>query len=156
MLVLLWLPKHIIKTDLGQRLLDIREAFVSREAGWRFLGYLTGQKKSLTGERNQKVSRPELVAKYGYDTKFAMHALRLGFEGIEYLTDRRLTLPVAEPNLTTLRAVRSGQFTLTQTLGLIEAAEAKLRELVERCQIAADYERINRFMVEAHQSHWQA
>lgn len=153
-LVLLWLPNYVIKTDLGRGLLDIREAFVSREAGWRFLGYLTGQKKSLTGERNQKVSRPELVAKYGYDTKFAMHALRLGLEGIEYLTEHRLTLPVAEPNLSTLRAVRSGKFALPETLALIEDTEIKLRVLVERCKIAADYELINRFMVEAHQKHW--
>lgn len=155
-LVLLWLPSHIIKTDLGQGLLDIRDAFVSREAGWRFLGYLTSQKKSLTGERNQKVKRPDLVERYGYDTKFAMHALRLGFEGIEYLTDRRLTLPVAEPNLTTLRAVRAGELSLPETLALIEAIETELRALCEYCQIAADMKRINRFMIEAHEAHWSA
>jgi len=153
-LVLLWLPEHIIKTELGRGLLDIREAFVSREAGWRFLGYLTGQKKSLTGERNQKVNRPELVEKYGYDTKFAMHALRLGFEGIEYLTQRRLTLPVAEPNLSTLRAVRAGKLSLAETLALIESTEIELRALVERCLIAADTDTINKFMVQASYSHW--
>lgn len=154
-LVLLWLPTHLIKTELGRGLLDIREAFVSREAGWRFLGYLSGQKQSLTGQRSQKVQRPELVEKYGFDTKFAMHALRLGFEGIEYMTERRLTLPVPEPYLTTLRAVRGGQVSLEATLTLIEETEARLRALVERCKIAADVKRINRFMVEASLAHWR-
>jgi uncharacterized protein len=31
-------------------------------------------------------SRPELIAVHGYDTKYAMHALRLGLQGIELLT----------------------------------------------------------------------
>jgi hypothetical protein len=107
--ILLWLPAHIIKAPLGAGLIGMREAFVSKASGARFLGYLVAQKQKMKGERAHTVSRPELVAKYGYDTKFAMHALRLGYEGIGLLTHRRLTLPVAEPNLSTLRAVRSGR-----------------------------------------------
>src|SRR5215469_5573979 len=113
-ILLLWLPSHISKTPLGAGLVAIREAFISKGSGKRFLGYLLAQKKKLQGERAQTVRRPELVAKYGYDTKFAMHALRLGFEGIELMAHRRLTLPVAEPNLTTLRSVRSGKINLAE------------------------------------------
>ena len=79
-ILLLWLPSHISKTQLGAELVRTREAFVSKESGSRFLGYLVAQKMKLKGERAHTVNRPELVAKYGYDTKFAMHALRLGFE----------------------------------------------------------------------------
>lgn len=153
-LVLLWLPQYIVKASLGERLLSIRQAFVSREAGERFLGYLVSQKKALKGERAKTVNRPELVEKYGYDTKFAMHALRLGFEGIEYLAERRLTLPVAEPNLTTLRAVRSGQFSLADTLALIEGTEAALREIVNACTLTAQRDTIDAFLIEAHEQHW--
>jgi len=71
---------HISKTQLGVELVKMREAFVSKESGNRFFGYLIAQKMKLKGERAHTVNRPELVAKYGYDTKFAMHALRLGFE----------------------------------------------------------------------------
>ncbi|MDE2103551.1 MAG: nucleotidyltransferase domain-containing protein, partial [Patescibacteria group bacterium] len=87
-IILLWLPDHVSKTRLGAELIGMREAFINRESGQRFLGYLVAQKMKLTGERTQTVARPELVEKYGYDTKFAMHALRLGFEGIEMLTHR--------------------------------------------------------------------
>jgi len=155
-ILLLWLPSHITKMPVGAELIAMREAFVSKEAGRRFLGYLVAQKAKLKGERAHTVNRPELVAKYGYDTKFAMHALRLGFEGIELMTDRRLTLPVAEPNLTTLRAVRSGRIDLAETLRLIENAEERLQALVEACTWAADVAAINRFMVRAHIQHWQS
>jgi hypothetical protein len=113
------------------------------------------QKLKMKGESAHTVNRPELIAKYGYDTKFAMHALRLGYEGIEMLTHGRLTLPVSEPNLTTLRAVRSGQIDEAGTLALIEDAETNLRALVENCDRQTDLGAINRFMVAAHATHWR-
>lgn len=155
-LVLLWLPEYVTKTPLGVALVGMREAFVSREAGKRFLGYLTGQKASLLGERAKKVQRPELVERYGFDTKFAMHALRLGFEGIEYMTEGRLTLPVAEPNLSVLRAVRQGEVSFGETMALIEDAEARLAGLVHASTRGADRAAIDRFLVETHQRHWAA
>jgi predicted nucleotidyltransferase len=155
-IMLLWLPVYISRTPVGAELIGMREAFVSKESGRRYLGYLAAQKAKLKGERSPKVSRPELVEKYGYDTKFAMHALRLGLQGIEVMTHRRLTLPVAEPDLTTLRAVRSGQTSLADALQLIEDTEKRLGELVEACTWAADVDGINRFMVKAHIEYWQS
>jgi uncharacterized protein len=155
-MILLWLPSYVSRTDIGMELITIREAFISKESGERFLGYLRAQKMKLTGERARTVNRPELVAKYRYDTKFAMHALRLGFEGIELMTHRRLTLPVAEPGLATLRAVRTGQVNFSEALGLIEDAEAQLGRLVDACTWSADIDRIDRFLVRAHIEHWRA
>lgn len=153
--ILLWLPQHITKTELGAGLVRLRDAFISRDSGNRFLGYLVAQRMKMTGERNQTVNRPELVAKYGFDTKFAMHALRLAFEGIEMLTHRRITLPVAEPNLSILRGVRTGEYSLGDTLMMIDRAEAQLRELLKDCDWKTDRKRIDAFMVKAHQQHWR-
>jgi predicted nucleotidyltransferase len=155
-IMVLWLPAYIARTPAGAGLIGMREAFIGRESGKRYLGYLAAQKAKLKGERSPKVSRPELVEKYGYDTKFAMHALRLGLQGIEVMTHRRLTLPVAEPDLTTLRAVRSGQTSLADALQMIEDAEKRLGELVEACTWTADIDAINRFMVKAHLEYWQS
>lgn len=153
--ILLWLPHHITKTPAGVGLIRLREAFISRESGNRFLGYLVAQRMKMTGERTKKVNRPELVERYGFDTKFAMHALRLAFEGIEMLTHRRITLPVAEPNLSVLRDVRQGKYTLQQALTMIDDAEAQLRELLKDCNWKTDRKRVNQFMVNAHRTHWQ-
>lgn len=154
-IVLLWLPEYITITPAGHELVRMREAFVTKEAGARFLGYLTSQKMGLLGKRAKTVQRPELVERYGYDTKFAMHALRLGLEGIDYLTEGRLTLPVREPNRSVLRGVRTGQYSFAEVVKLIEGAEARLCELVNVCAFEADCDRIDAFMVEAHQQHWR-
>jgi predicted nucleotidyltransferase len=155
-IMLLWLPAYITTTPVGAGLVEMREAFISGESGRRYLGYLGAQKAKLKGERSPKVSRPELVEKYGYDTKFAMHALRLGLQGIEVMTHRRLTLPVAEPDLTTLRAVRSGRIGFSDALHMIEDTEKRLGELVDACTWTADIDGINRFMVKAHLDYWQS
>lgn len=154
--ILLWLSEHMNRTAIGFGLVNLREAFISRESGARFLGYLVAQKMKMKGERAHTVNRPELVEKYGFDTKFAMHALRLGFEGIEMLTERRITLPVAEPNLSILRGVRTGQYSLTDTLAMIEKAEMRLRDLLQDCTWKTDRARIDAFMVKAHTAHWQS
>ena len=72
------------------------------------------------------------------------------------MTRRTLTLSVAEPSLTTLRAVRSGRIELAEALRLIAHAEERLRTLVEACSQAADIDGINRFMVRAHIEHWRS
>jgi predicted nucleotidyltransferase len=153
-LALLWLPSYITQTDLGKWLVELRPAFVSRESGWRYYGYLTSQRMGLTGEKTKKVARPELVEKYGYDTKYAMHAMRLGLQGIEYLTHGRISIPVAEPDLSYLRKVRSGQLSLETVLADIAGVEIRLKALAEATTKQADYAAINNFLVEAHSIHW--
>ncbi len=108
----------------------------------------------MKGEKAHTVNRPELVEKYGYDTKFAMHALRLGFEGVELLSHRTLTLPVVEPNLSTLRAIRSGQLKFIEVLQLIDETEVKLRSLLQDCTWKTDQARIDTLMVKLHREHW--
>lgn len=155
-LILLWLPDYLVKTQLGSELVGLRDAFVSRAAGWRFLGYLTSQRRALTGEKTKKVSRPELVAAHGYDTKFAMHALRLGLQGIVYLTERRIELPIPEPTRTYLRDVREGRIDFPTVLARIMEVEARLKAVAEECQWHPDRKRINSFLVEAHLHAWGA
>lgn len=154
-IMLLWLPEYITKTALGEDLIALRQAFVSRDAGWRYLGYLTAQRAGLTGERTKKVSRPDVVAKYGYDTKFAMHALRLGLQGIEYLSEGCISMPVREPDLTYLRSVRKGELPLERVLQDIDQISTRLRTITEACTRTADLRAINNFLIQSHQRHWQ-
>lgn len=83
----------------GEELRAEAGRFVSRVAAGRFLGYLRAQRRAMTGESGAHTNRPELVEVYGYDVKFAMHALRLGVQGVELLTTGRITLPIPEPYL---------------------------------------------------------
>lgn len=153
-IMLLWLPEYIKLEPSGQRLLDIRDAFFSQESGKRHLGYLISQKMALKGERAKKVQRPELVERYGFDTKFAMHALRLGYQGVEYMKTRKLVIPVAEPELSTLRAVRGGLVPFDEVLALIDEAESNLRREIETCDAEACRCGIDAFLVNEHLNHW--
>lgn len=109
--LLLLFAKPMDMTLEGMMLQARAELFASKRAGRRFLGYLQSQKRRLIGERGQKrVNRPELVEKFGYDTKYAMQALRLGYQGIEYLETGKLQLPMREEIASYLRDVRNGKY----------------------------------------------
>src|SRR3990167_374131 len=85
-LMVLFAPDVVQCDARGSQLRDLAPAFASRVAGKKFLGYLSSQRQRMLGERgNGGHGRPrdELVQKFGYDTKFAMHMLRLGYQGSE-------------------------------------------------------------------------
>lgn len=84
----------------------------SQRAGDSFCGYLHSQRLRFTGEkaRHGRV-RPELIEEFGYDTKYAHHMIRLGYQGIEFLEYGKLTLPLPPPALETCRDVRAGKYT---------------------------------------------
>jgi uncharacterized protein len=130
-LLLLFVPDEevVFRNDTGAELVSNAHRFVSRLAADRFLGYLQGQKAAMTGQTGEHTNRPELVAVHGYDTKHAMHALRLGLQGVELLTTGRITLPVPEPDREYLRSIRRGERPLAEVVEAITAAEARLIEL---------------------------
>src|SRR6516162_970209 len=130
-LLVLFVPDQevVFRNEAGAELVSNAERFVSRLAAGRFLGYLNGQKAAMTGQAGAHTNRPELVAVHGYDTKYAMHALRLGLQGVELLTTGRITLPVPEPDRGYLRSIRRGERPLAEVLDAITGAEARLTEL---------------------------
>lgn len=130
-LVPLYLPESLltVQTPLGKELQDLAPKIISKKALRAFYYYLQAQKQKLLGERSTRVHRPELVEKYGFDTKFAMHALRLGAQGCELATEGRLTLPMSAEKREFLLAVRTGNVTLQEILLLITAQEDTLLKL---------------------------
>lgn len=156
-----FVPGHLIikQTRLGQRLMALAPSFVSRETGKHFLGYLRAQKQRLLGERGQKdVNRPELVAKFGFDTKYAYHALRLGFQGIEILTTGRIIQPIAEPTRQYLCDVRLGGYTFDQVASRLGELERDLGDIVDTWPLPKEGDRatVNEFLIAAYTEHWAA
>jgi uncharacterized protein len=119
----------VFRDEAGAELTVNADRFVSRLAADRYLGYLKGQKAAMTGQPGAHTNRPELVAAHGYDTKYAMHALRLGLQGVELLTTDRITLPVPEPHRSYLRSIRRGERPLAEVLDAIAEAEDQLSRL---------------------------
>jgi len=73
--------------------------------------------------------------RHGYDTKYAMHALRIAHQGHELLTTGRIALPVAEPHRSRLMAVRHGEPSLGQLRGMLDEAEGSLRDALEATRL---------------------
>lgn len=158
-LLLLFVPEGLIlvKTELGDELRELRPAIVSQRAGRGYLGYLRGQKERLLGARGQKrVNRPELVEAHGFDTKYAMHAARLGYQGLELLATGRLTLPMSEPARSRTMAIRTGERSFEEAIAEIEEVERLLAEALERTSLPPepDRERVNSFLVDAYRRAW--
>jgi len=148
--------EHVIaRTDLGAELQALAPAFVSRAAGRAFLGYLTAQRLGLTGERHATRTR-ELSRVHGYDTKYAMHALRIAHQGLELLRTGRITLPVAEPARGALREVRAGDVPLEEVLRRLDAATAELEDAAHDPGLPAnsDVATVDAFLVSAYRRAW--
>ena len=142
-LLVLFVPDEevVFRNEAGAELTANAHRFVSRLAAARYLGYLQGQKAAMTGQAGAHTNRPELVARHGYDTKYAMHALRLGLQGVELLSTGRITLPVPEPDREYLRSIRRGERPLAEVLDAIAAAEARLGRLRDSASVPDEPDR---------------
>lgn len=99
---------------LWSRLFEQRSLFFARNHVEQFLGYAESQLKRLYNERSKDVNRPELEAAYGYDTKFAMHLIRLLGEAKEFVEAGEITLP--RPNKAELTQIRLGKYKLNELI----------------------------------------
>jgi uncharacterized protein len=148
----------LVETELGARLRQLRRAILSKRAGHGYLGYLRGQKERLQGTRGQKrVNRPELVEAHGFDTKYAMHALRLGYQGLELLETGRVTLPMPEPERSRVMAVRRGERSFDEVLAAIGEIEQLLKAALEHTALPErpDDDAVNAFLVDAYRQAWR-
>lgn len=104
-------------------LIDIRKnLFVSKDSMSPFLGFADSQLKRLFGEKGQKnVNRVDLETEFGYDTKYAMHVVRLFCEARELMETGTITLPRPEKEL--LIDIRLGKYKLFEIREMAEHAE---------------------------------
>lgn len=135
--------------------------FLSKEAGHKFLGYLDGQRKRYLDPNrvdSTHASRPELVERFGWDTKTGYHALRLAIQGTELMVQGSITLPMDPANQQFLLGVRGGHCTKEWvTRELDEAYIPTLKDAIERSTLPdqPDYEAINRWLTKVHLQFWE-
>lgn len=148
----------VVATGPGRYLRGHPELVLSRQAAHRFIGYLRSQREQMLGLRAQRhTNRPELVERYGFDTKFAYHMVRLGVQGVELLTTGRITLPMPEPWRSDLTALRRGEMTKEWALAAADDAEAALVRLAECSALpeALDRDAADRWLIDTYQAAWR-
>ena len=163
-LVPLYVPEEFVlfATPLGEALRNATPVLVSQNTGRRHLGYLDGQRERMIGGGHQArvPKRPELIERYGYDTKYASHALRLGLQGIELVTEGYLTLPMHTDDLRRAMDVKLGKMPFAEALAEIDEVRAELASLLNSGVSALpkepDMKFVNPWMAQIQKSHWSA
>ena len=162
MIETLFIPNeaHQVGHDLlGQRwwLLAVgnRDAFLSKQAGYRFLGYAQSQQFALMGVKNKRTNRPELVHKHGYDTKFAGHLIRVLLEGLDLMRTGMLSFPLPEDAY--IRSVRAGEVEKDDLLSLANDLRERLEVATEATHLPerADRDRINDLLHVTYTDTWR-
>jgi predicted nucleotidyltransferase len=149
--------KCVKLTALGEELQDLSFSIISKQAGRRYLGYLESQKQRLMGERGQKkVNRPELEEKFGYDTKYAMHILRLGFQGVELLSTGHISMPMTGEAWEFTYHTRLGKVPLQDVLTRAGELERELKDLTETGPMpeTPDREQVESWMLDVYKLVW--
>jgi predicted nucleotidyltransferase len=149
-------PKEVAP-QTWQKIQTNRELFLARSSAKQFLGFADDQFKRLTGEKGagKKGQRPEYIGKYGYDTKAAMHGLRLLYECLELMRQKAITLPRPEKDL--LIEVRSGEWTLEQVLAHAKKLTAEVEAAITNSPLPenVDREAISKVVAQVHLEFWK-
>lgn len=146
------------RTAAGRVLQASSSLFVSKLAGRAFLGYLTQQKERLLGTRGgMRSNRPELIEAHGYDTKYAMHALRLGIQGCELLRTGHLSLPMEGHDQQDVMKVRRGETSFHSALRWMELLETDLVRLLDTSTLPDQPDRagIDRLLLDLYMARWE-
>lgn len=131
------------------------ELFLAKGHAKPFLGFADDQMKRLLGQKGQKnIHRAELEEKHGYDTKYAMHVIRLYGEAKELMQKGRITLP--RPDKDELVAIRMGKYSLAeiQELGRQLESEALAAQATSPLPDRVDRDAISSLVTGVHLQLW--
>ena len=161
-LMSMWAPV-LEATAEGLELRGLGDLFVGRHVIPRYRGYMQSQALRLLGVggarhgRRGGGPREHLNEAVGYDTKYAMHCARLGFQGLELLRTGRLIFPIQGEPAEWLLAVRRGEVAFAEWWSRSLELDAELEALAEDDSIPAEPDRraIEEWSVATHLAFWR-
>lgn len=132
------------------------DAFVCSHAGYHYGEFAKHMLRTLKGEgTGKRGQRDDLIGEFGYDTKAAMHLIRVLGEGIELMMTGAITLPRPEKNF--LIAIRSGKYGTLKDIEILAKGNFNILEQ-SRSESAlpeyADRARVSGLVAEAYLEHW--
>jgi predicted nucleotidyltransferase len=142
-------------TDTWEEFTAKPEIFLAKGHVKPFLGFADDQMKRLLGQKGQKnIRRAELEQKHGYDTKYAMHVIRLYGEAKELMQHGRITLP--KPNRDELVQIRLGKHSRAeiQELGRQLESEALGAQANSPLPDEVDRDAISKLLADTHVRFW--
>lgn len=139
---------YLYLSPYGKVLVNNRHMFLSKQIMKKFGGYAKSQAMKMQNLKSNGAARMGLVEKYGYDTKYGMHTIRLLQMAIEIL--ETCTFTTHRPNADELITIRNGSHTLDQILEYINELDSKLSLAYEGTILAEEpnFDEINQWTVD--------
>lgn len=101
--------------------------------------------KKILQKRLKRVGhRQDLILKYGFDTKFGSHLVRLLLEGIELLETKKISFPLKERQLIT--DIKQGKYKMNEVLEMSDELDNKINNLKYE-KYNNDYNKCNDLLV---------
>lgn len=147
-----------LRPEAEDLLTVFRTLIRTRQTGRAFLGYMQAQRDRMMGLRGGRdVNRHELIEKYGFDTKFAGHAVRLGMQGSDFLQYGVLELPMPKEQRELVVEIRTGQFAQDEVIRMCEALIGNIEKYlaVSDWDDKADYEFLYHWLAQIYQQYWR-
>lgn len=136
-------------TAAGERLRAARHLFVTKRAFKTFGGYAYAQLQQLKrGKTAKHGTHAEIVEEHGFDTKNALHLIRLLRMGVEVL--RMGLVNVYRPDREELLAIRRGEWALEQVLAEADRLDAELKAAYEASTLPdhPDFDAANELVID--------
>ena len=156
MLDVLFLPRRCIlhSTHIGEHVRDNRKLFLHKGSFHKLREYAYSQLSKIENKTNS--SNPKRAAdikKYGFDTKFSYHVIRLALQSEQILAEHDLDI---ERNSDILKSVRRGEWTLEQIKDWFANKEKSLETLYANStlQHKPDEEKIKHLLLECLEAHY--
>lgn len=143
------------KTWPWKEILKQRQLFFAKTHVQQFLGYANAQLDRLQNKRGGKdCNRPYLEEQHGYDTKYAMHLIRLLQEAKEFLETGNITFP--RPNKDELITIRTGKYKLFEIRDWADQIEQEVLASIEKSPLPEKVDRtaISKLLAEVYLDFW--
>lgn len=142
---------------LADDLRKMTEKVVCRSSAKTFRGYMQDQRERMLGLRGgAHTNRPELVALHGFDSKYASHYIRLGFQGIDLLETGTITMPMQDNPCQIVMDIRAGKWEQSRVIEFGQHLEARLLDLETTSELRnrPDTKAVDRFLIWAYNEQW--
>ena len=147
----LYADEYLIKTSYAERLINIRHSFLGKHCAKPFFGYAQQQLHRLStmpAPNGRTERRMALIEKFGYDTKYASHLVRILKMGIELLKEE--VVKVKRPDATFLLDIKNGKYKLEEIKAMVEDLMQQFKQAEQTTQLpdCSNYNEINNVLIE--------
>jgi len=144
-------------TKWWQTIREARNVFASRQHHTPFIKFADDQMDRLLGRKGQKnIHRAAWEEAHGYDTKYAMHVIRLFLEAKEYMETGKITL--SNPRVSLLVEIRRGKYKLSEIEAMGKELQAETYSAQQKSPLphAVNHEAVTQLITAVYLDFWNS